>query len=273
MSNLLLRIITALLLLPIVIYAFLTGGLFLLLLLALVSLFCSFEIAGMIRPKDNFFTAIALFFWLSLFIIFVIINNFMIAIIFMAFIFLINNSLFLFNPKLSQQDLEKISTLFYFIFYVTIAMSSLFWLSHNNINLIFLACIATWSNDSCAYFGGRAFGKHKLFERVSAKKTWEGFISGALGSLLIVLALAAFKTTSVWHPFAGLSLSDILWITLPTMILAPLGDLIESVLKRIYNTKDSSNILPGHGGLLDRIDALLLVIPWTAAYAFIIRPL
>ena len=273
MSNLLLRVITALLLLPVVIYAFWSGGLFLLALLGLVSLFCSIEIAGIIRPKNNFYLCLALIFWAGLFSPLVITTSAPHALALMSVVLLISNSVILFKQNLDQQGLEKLATIFYFIFYIIIGMGCLYWLSAAHMSLVFLACIATWANDSCAYFGGRAFGKHPLFKSVSAKKTWEGFIAGAVGSLLIIMALKFFIAPQALHPFYGLKLGDFLWVALPALILAPLGDLIESRLKRIYNIKDSSNILPGHGGLLDRIDALLLVIPWTALYAFFIRPL
>jgi phosphatidate cytidylyltransferase len=266
MSNLALRIITAVLLLPIVIYALWAGGIYLLALLALVSLFCSIEIARIVSPGNTIILILAVLFWALLFCATTITTYVSHSIIFIALLLFINNLVFLFNNDIDAQFLERISTVFYFIFYIIIGMSCFFWLSLENIHLVFLACAVTWANDSCAYFGGRAFGKHPLFKSVSAKKTWEGFISGALGSALIIWLLALF----IPH---NLGTADFVWVIIPSMILAPCGDLIESRLKRIYHTKDASNILPGHGGLLDRIDALLLVIPWTAAYAFFIRPL
>lgn len=273
MSNLLLRIMTSILLLPVVIYAFWTQGPFLVALLALVSLFCSIEISGMVKPKNNFFLFMAILFWAGLFGPLVFTTSLINSLACISVVLLISNSIILFNSKINQQYLEKLTTIFYFIFYVIIGISCLYWLAHEYLSLVFLAFVATWGNDTCAYFGGRAFGKRPLFKRVSAKKTWEGFISGSLGSLLIIFALYYFIPRGAFHPFWGLTITDLLWVTLPAIILAPLGDLIESRLKRIYDTKDASNILPGHGGLLDRIDALLLVIPWTAVYAFFIRVL
>jgi len=273
MRNLLLRIMTSILLLPVVVYAFWTGGPFLLALLGLVSLFCSIEISGMVKPKNNFYMCMALLFWAGLFGPLVVTNNANHSLALMSVVFLISNTIILFSPKLEQQDLEKLTTIFYFTFYVVIGIGCLYWLAQEFLSLVFLACVATWGNDTCAYFGGRAFGKRPLFKRVSAKKTWEGFISGALGSLFIIWALYYFIPRGAFHPFWGLTTTDLLWVALPAILLAPLGDLIESRLKRIYDAKDASNILPGHGGLLDRIDALLLVIPWTTVYAFFIRPL
>ena len=120
---------------------------------------------------------------------------------------------------------------------------------------VLLALTVTWMNDTCAYFAGRAFGKHKLYVRISPSKTWEGAIGGALGSI------------------AGAIAVQLLWIPrLPTWgaaivgagaaLLGPLGDLSESMMKRAYGAKDSGRLLPGHGGMLDRIDALIFNAPF-----------
>lgn len=113
--------------------------------------------------------------------------------------------------------------------------------------------IILWANDTGAYLSGRSFGKRKLFERISPNKTWEGFIGGVLFAMLIALNLERyFGSLQKWE-----------WITMAAIIgvFGTLGDLVESMLKRSLNVKDSGNILPGHGGLLDRFDGLLLAAP------------
>jgi phosphatidate cytidylyltransferase len=113
--------------------------------------------------------------------------------------------------------------------------------------------LLVWGNDIGAYFAGKHLGKHKLFERISPKKTWEGFIGGAL---------LVFVATFFMHYFIGiLTLAD--WIILGLIIspVATFGDLVESMIKRSLNIKDSGGIMPGHGGMLDRIDSLLFVFP------------
>ncbi len=128
---------------------------------------------------------------------------------------------------------------------------------------VIMAFVVTWANDTCAYFAGHAFGRHKLFERISPKKTWEGFAGGAVGSVGGALAVLALL-----HP-AALGVSGAVAVGAGAAILGPLGDLVESMLKRATGVKDSGRIIPGHGGLLDRIDALLFVAPWVyvcAAY-------
>lgn len=113
--------------------------------------------------------------------------------------------------------------------------------------------ILLWSSDTGAYLAGRSLGKTKLFERHSPKKTWEGFIGGLLLSLIASAILAQY--------FIGIELWQ--WLVSAVLIASfgTYGDLSESMLKRSYNIKDSGNILPGHGGLLDRFDGLLLSAP------------
>jgi phosphatidate cytidylyltransferase len=134
---------------------------------------------------------------------------------------------------------------------------------------VFLALLATWSGDTLAYFAGRAFGKHKMAELISPKKTWEGFAGGAVGTvaMLFLCRYVLFPST-----FQALVPLDLIFIALPTAFLGPMGDLAESLLKRNYEVKDSSNIIPGHGGMLDRIDALFFVGPWVLLYLTTIKP-
>ena len=115
-----------------------------------------------------------------------------------------------------------------------------------------------------AYAAGRLFGKHKLYPRISPAKTWEGFIGGLLAAIG-----AAFATRAILLPDA-LSVLDCVLLGLLGGIGGPLGDLAESMLKRAYAVKDSGNILPGHGGMLDRVDALMINAPLVYFYARIV---
>lgn len=116
------------------------------------------------------------------------------------------------------------------------------------------AMVVTWMNDTTAYFAGRAFGKHKLYPQVSPNKTWEGFAGGLVGSVggLVVVKLVFFP---------AMTLLDCIVMGVLGGILGPAGDLCESMLKRAYGVKDSGRMIPGHGGMLDRIDALLFNAP------------
>ncbi len=119
--------------------------------------------------------------------------------------------------------------------------------------------ILLWASDTGAYLVGMTFGKTKLFERHSPKKTWEGFFGGMAFSLLAALILG--------HYFQGIHTWQWLVSSVLTVAFGTYGDLSESMLKRSYQIKDSGNILPGHGGLLDRFDGLLLAAP--LVYAFL----
>lgn len=113
--------------------------------------------------------------------------------------------------------------------------------------------LMVWANDSGAYLIGVNFGKHRLFERISPKKSWEGSIGGAVASLIVAYICSIFCF--------DLSMWEWLFMGAIVVIFGSLGDLIESLLKRSIQIKDSGNILPGHGGILDRFDAILLVSP------------
>lgn len=127
---------------------------------------------------------------------------------------------------------------------------------HYGIVLGFLVIL--WLNDTGAYFVGSLIGKHKLFERISPGKTWEGSIGGALFALL-----TAWGLSFIFKQIDGLQ-----WMILAVLIVisGTLGDLVESMLKRSLGIKDSGSILPGHGGLLDRFDAVLLSVPFVFVY-------
>ncbi len=115
-----------------------------------------------------------------------------------------------------------------------------------------------WTHDIMAYIFGRWLGKHRLFERISPKKSWEGSIGGTLFAIGMAYVIAQF--------FTELSAMDWMVVTFIIVVTGTVGDLTESMLKRSVNVKDSGTILPGHGGLLDRFDALLLSVPFVLMY-------
>jgi phosphatidate cytidylyltransferase len=118
--------------------------------------------------------------------------------------------------------------------------------------------IVLWVNDSGAYFSGRAFGKRKLFERISPKKTWEGFFGGAI--FAVIAAFVFYKTTHFLDIYQWIIIAIIIVIT------GTLGDLVESLFKRSIAIKDSGSLIPGHGGFLDRFDGLLLSLPFIVTF-------
>ncbi len=115
-----------------------------------------------------------------------------------------------------------------------------------------------WASDSGAYFAGKRFGKHKLFERISPKKTWEGSIGGALLSLAVAVLLGfSFQDLAAWK-----------WVVMSLLIVVfgSWGDLVESMLKRSLQIKDSGSSIPGHGGFLDRFDGLLVAVSFVILF-------
>lgn len=267
MRNLLYRIVTALVLLPVVILSFFFGGFYLKFLLLLVGLISSIEISQMVISNKKIGPFFSFILWIGILLPLVYVKSVTGLISSFFSLFFLLNFFFLFSKNLDVKLLEKYAITFYFSFYVFIAIFSVSFLRDQSLGLPFILCafIATCLNDIAAYFGGKIFGKRPLFFVVSQKKTWEGFCFGSLAALMSIPLIKNIEF------FSGLSLWDIILVVVPSIALAPLGDLMESKLKRMYHTKDSSNILPGHGGILDRIDGLLLVLPWTMVYAIFIR--
>lgn len=122
--------------------------------------------------------------------------------------------------------------------------------------------IFNWVNDTGAYCTGMLLGKHPLFKRISPKKSWEGSIGGAVFSIVASLALA--------HLFPVLSVGAWVGLALTTVLFGTWGDLTESLMKRHLGIKDSGNILPGHGGMLDRFDSTLMAVPAAVVYLYVI---
>lgn len=120
------------------------------------------------------------------------------------------------------------------------------------LTMIGLLCII-WASDSFAYLAGKSFGKHKLFERISPKKTVEGFVGGLLGAIITAIIISNYSSKATWE-----------WVILAVVLVftGTIGDLVESGFKRAAKVKDSGTILPGHGGLLDRLDSLLFASPF-----------
>lgn len=122
--------------------------------------------------------------------------------------------------------------------------------------------VIQWANDTGAYVVGKLFGKHKLFERISPNKTWEGAAGGAFFALVAGFLFGYFSTSHIGH-----------WLVIAALIVVfgTLGDLTESQIKRSVGVKDSGNILPGHGGILDRFDGVLFSAPFVLSYLHLFK--
>ncbi len=169
----------------------------------------------------------------------------------------------------SEQPFQNIAYTVLGVFYIAVPFSLLLVLPYvggpdrsYHPQLAFGYFLLLWASDTGAYLTGMAFGKHRLFERISPKKSWEGTIGGALLNGFIAWCCAG------WFP----ELSYLHWTVtgLLIVITGTFGDLAESLLKRSLHIKDSGKLLPGHGGLLDRFDALLISIPFVVAYLVLV---
>jgi phosphatidate cytidylyltransferase len=164
--------------------------------------------------------------------------------------------------KFERKPFTNIAFTFLGLFYVAVPFALLNVAVYDggqyNYEIIFGSLFILWASDTGAYFAGTLFGKRKLFERISPKKSWEGFIGGAVLALVFVFGLSQYL-----H-----SLSQQQWFIVGVIIIigGTFGDLIESLLKRSIEIKDSGDTLPGHGGFLDRFDGLLISVPFIVAY-------
>lgn len=171
----------------------------------------------------------------------------------------------------SEESITQLSTTFFAGFYAPAGLLCLMLIRDMGTNEVgFLLTMATmlmiWGSDIFAYFGGKSFGKRKLAPTISPNKTWEGFLSGYLGCFVgLALAFYAIPVES------GFTLTKALPLIFCAGTFGPIGDLMESKMKRKAGVKDSANILPGHGGFFDRFDAVLLVAPVVYVYLTLIR--
>ena len=187
--------------------------------------------------------------------------NYALILYFLMFIFLIVSEVFK-----EEKHFEAVGTWLLSVVYISTPfgllslMDSSRMLAFNGANYAIICLVLVWVSDTFAFFGGKLFGKHKLAERISPKKTWEGSIIGFLFTMLsgVVIWMFIYPDFTVWH-----------WLSVTLIIgfFAQLGDLFESNLKRSVKVKDSSNLIPGHGGALDRFDSILFAVP--ALYIFL----
>jgi phosphatidate cytidylyltransferase len=164
--------------------------------------------------------------------------------------------------KTERKPFTNIAFTFLGIFYVSVPFALLNITTFNNghyqYEIALGLLLILWASDTGAYFAGTFFGKRKLFERISPKKSWEGFFGGAFLALVFAWGLAQFFDT----------FTLIQWIVIGLIIIigGTFGDLIESLLKRSIEIKDSGTALPGHGGFLDRFDGLLISMPFIVGF-------
>ena len=261
------RIISSCVLVPIIIGAALYGGLPFLAVVMIICGFSAWEFGRIFDQHDGIRTPL---FLLVLSVLVLILARWFIGIgaSHRTLTFCIMAAM-LCGTVLCEQDVPKSALSFVVL---TTGMVYIGWLGGYMISLrqlpdgavkFLLVMFMVWANDVGAFFTGRAFGKHKMFRIVSPKKTWEGFVGGIFFTMLVA-ALARFLIPTVRDI---MSLTDILLLSAAVSISGPLGDYGESMIKRCYGVKDSSNLIPGHGGFFDRFDSCFFAMP-VAYYVF-----
>lgn len=169
----------------------------------------------------------------------------------------------------ADQPFKNVAFTLLGIFYVAIPFALLNFITSYSgtysYEILFGFFFILWSNDTGAYLTGSAIGRHKLFPRVSPGKSWEGSAGGAVFSYVVAYIISG------WY----VSITRFDWMVIATIliVIGTLGDLVESLFKRSINVKDSGNILPGHGGILDRFDSLILASPFVFSYLYFIKAL
>jgi len=166
---------------------------------------------------------------------------------------------FIFSFNIAHQG-PSINRFIFGIVYIVFAIEVMVWIRNFAPNGLFhtiTLLISVWATDTFAYVSGKTIGGPKLAPKISPNKTWAGLIGGALGSALSLMALAIFLPNHLI--FSGFGCISYFVMGLVLAIFGQLGDLLISIVKRFYGVKDTGNLIPGHGGILDRIDALIMV--------------
>jgi phosphatidate cytidylyltransferase len=197
---------------------------------------------------------------------------------------LIYGALLVFRKDM-RGGLASVAASIFGVFYVALPLSLLIDLRGNPLQcfLIVFILFSVWAGDIAAYYVGKNFGRHKLAPIVSPNKSWEGAIASSFASLAVAALVFKYQYDLndffsafgiFWGSYdvlrTGFPWTHVILLGLFTNVAAQLGDLFESALKRGAGVKDSGNLLPGHGGVLDRIDALLFAIPFVVCYVGVV---
>ena len=281
MSNLTQRLLSAAVLLPVVIAAFILGGWWLKALVLLAATGGLFEYGRVVLRDDALGRALLLVVGLGATVVALLSNNAVVALLAVQASVLVfgANAVLRPNPDDLGATFRQLGLSIFGVVYVALGIFAVArlrdmgdeagWEGAARGSLVLVAFVATWANDTCAYFAGRFLGRHKMAGPISPKKTWEGFAGGFVGAPVFLFGGKLLFPSM----FAHVQALDIVIVSVGASFLGPMGDLVESLWKRAYDVKDSSNLIPGHGGILDRIDAVFFVAPWTLGYFAALKPL
>ena len=248
-----LRIISALLGIPLLIWLIYQGGIWLTIALFLLVVIGTGELAEMLKKKDNqpLILPVLAGEFVFIFGAWLKWENWFSLGLGLCFLLLI---IYLFS-KFPNISVTQLSLSFFILIYVGWTLTHLILLRNlpRGDLLLFFLFTVIWSTDTGAYFSGRFLGKKKLAEKISPNKTREGAVGGLLLSILTVLIFNYY--------FTLFNVPTIVFLCLIISVIGQIGDLLESSFKRILGVKDSGNIIPGHGGMLDRFDSTITTAP------------
>ncbi|AHM56625.1 phosphatidate cytidylyltransferase CdsA [Peptoclostridium acidaminophilum DSM 3953] len=252
------RILSSLLLLPLLFFVAIKGGLYLSVSVAIVSLLALFEFYNAFKHHNT--NPIKLFGYLMSAIFFFSLH-YKVDILYLnaaVFLFLFLSTVPMIFGKIGFMD---ILITFFGTIYISGALGHII-ITRQELgsDILWFIFIAAWITDTFAYFSGYFFGRHKLIPKISPKKTVEGSIGGTIGSIAVCAA---------YGHFVGLGLLDSVAIGALGSVVAQLGDLFASSIKRYIGIRDYGHIIPGHGGILDRFDSILFTAPFVYYYASI----
>ncbi len=267
-SNLLTRVLVAIVGIPLILLITLQGKIFFLGFIILISILASFEYYQLIARKN--FSPVIIVGLVAVFLIDLIFYSGKIQLLIPLIILtvLLSGLIELFRkPKFPGWSASSNFAVTLFpVIYIGLSLGTLIglremkWSNYYDGGILIISVLAIiWICDTAAYFIGKSFGKRKLYERVSPNKTVEGFIGGLIFALVSSF-VARFLALDYF------TLIDVVVVGLIVGIFGQLGDLVESLIKRDVGVKDSSNIIPGHGGVLDRFDSLIYVAPLVYLY-------
>ncbi len=258
LNNTAVRILVSVIAIPVILLVSYVGGIYFFVFTLAIALVSFWEYAGMVRNKNAFPELI-----LGLVSVTVLVYNFYSPFAVFETI-IISSSLLLLLVELFRNKNSAIYNLgatLLGIFYVglfagtIVGIREFFPLNYSSGGYVIISILITiWICDSAAFFIGSAFGRHKLFPRVSPKKSWEGACAGFVFSILSMIGLKYIL-------LGFLLLTDAIIIGIIVGTIGQIGDLVESLLKRDAGVKDSSNLIPGHGGIFDRFDSFLFSSP------------
>jgi phosphatidate cytidylyltransferase len=278
LNNTLVRIIVGVIGIPLIIITAVYGNIAFLMFCVVMSFFCMNEFYNLFEPPLNKDTALGKWFggWSFHKIVFLVISslivvslyfehfNYVLILYFLMVIYLVIDEMFK-----KVKHFEAIGSWLLSIVYISTPFGLLSFMASekftglSGVNYAIVILVLVWVSDSFAFFGGKLLGRHRLAEKISPKKTWEGSIIGFIFTVIAGIIISKFFYTQI-SVFQAVAISVIVGV------FAQIGDLFESYLKRSVKVKDSSNLIPGHGGALDRFDSILFAVPALYIYLYLI---